>query len=185
MHDIFSREPDPLDGMLRPPSPPDTEALRQTVYTQTRRVLHRRRRVRQFAYAAGLLVSFAAGLLAMRFATPAPIPSPAPEVVVNPPKELPPPDKPPTPPSPTPQETALAQEWRAFDSLKGRGALYREAGDRYLKEENDPQSALRCFSNALDNGTEEDLAISSNDNWLLMAIKDARLKEKNHAKQGG
>jgi hypothetical protein len=183
MHDIFSREPDPLDGMLRPPSPPDNEALHQAVYCRTRRVLHRRRRVRQFAYAAALLVSFAAGLLAMRLATPASIRSP--DVVVTPPKEPPPPDKLPTPPSPPPQESALAQEWRAFDSLKQRAALYREAGTHYMKEENDPQSALRCFSTALDNGTEEDLAISSDDNWLFMAIKDARLKEKNHAKQGG
>ncbi len=54
-----------------------------------------------------------------------------------------------------------------------------------MTEEIDPQSALRCYSNALDNGTEQDLAISSEDNWLLMAIKDARLKERNHAKQGG
>src|SRR5690348_9941457 len=99
MHDIFSREPDPLDGMLRPPSPPDNEALRQTVYRRTRRVLHRRRVVRRFAYAAALLVSFAAGLLAMRLATPAP--TPLPEVVVTRPKEPAPPEQPSVPPNPS------------------------------------------------------------------------------------
>jgi hypothetical protein len=181
MHDIFSRDPDPLDGMLRPQSPPDNEALQQAVYARTQRVLYRRRRVRHFAYAAALLVSFAAGLLAMRVATP-PTSAPAPQVAVIPPKESPPPDK---LASPAEEKSALAQEWQAFDSLKERAALYRQAGDRYMTEENDPQSALRCFSNALDNGTEQDLAISSDDNWLLMAIKDARQKEKNHAKQDG
>lgn len=183
MHDIFSREPDPLDGMLRPPSPPDTEPLRQTVYTQTRRVLQRRRVVRRFAYAAALLVSFAAGWLVTRFTAPAPARSP--EIVVTPPKEPAPPEQPPAPPKPSSVDSALAQEWQAFDSPKDRAGLYRHAGDRYLKEENDLQSALRCFSNALDNGTEQDMAISSEDNWLLMAIKEARLKEKKHAKQGG
>jgi hypothetical protein len=183
MHDIFSRDPDPLDAMLRPPSPPDNEALRQALYSQTRRVLHRRRRLWQFAYAAALLVSFAAGLLVMRFAT-TPTAAPAPVVVVTPPKEPAPPNNPPAPPSPS-SETALAQEWQAFDSDTERAALYQQAGERYMTEENDLPSALRCFSNALDNGSEQDLAISSNDNWLLMAIKDARQKENNHAKQGG
>src|SRR5262245_20213384 len=70
MHDIFSREPDPLEGLLHPPSmPPESEALRQAVYARTRRVLRRRRLLGQFAYAAALLVSFVAGLLVMRLTT--------------------------------------------------------------------------------------------------------------------
>ncbi len=177
MHDIFSREPDPLDGMLRPPSPPENEALRQMVYTRTRRVLHRRRHLRRFAYAASLLVSFAAGLLAMWLTLPdrsASKETPLSAPIAS--KE----EKPAVPPD----DSALAREWIALDSEDHRGERYRQAGDSYMTEEIDPQSALRCYSNALDNGTERDLAISSNDNWLLMAIKDARLKERNHAKQG-
>ena len=187
MHDIYSRDPDPLDGMLRPPSPPDNEALRQAVYTRTRRVLHRRRRVRQFAYAAGLMVSFAAGLLAMWMTMPArsaskDLPSSAPLAAT--------PEKPSAEENPClrrglADESALATEWTAFDSTEHRAELYRKAGDRYMEEENDPLSALRSYGNSLDNGVEQDLAISSDDNWLLMAIKDARQKEKNHAKQGG
>ncbi len=116
MQDIFSREPDPLDGMLRPPSPPENEALRQLVYRRTRRVLHRRRRLRQFAYAASLLMSFAAGLLATWLTLPARsaskgTPPPAPSAS----KE----EKPPTPPD----ESALAREWIALDSEDQRGEL--------------------------------------------------------------
>lgn len=183
MHEIFSREPDPVEGMLRPPLPVDNEALRQAMYTRTRIVLHRRRRLRQFAYAAALLVSFAVGLLAMWMTVPArnaskgsPLPAP---VASRDEPQLP--DAPP----PSSDDSALEREWLAFDSEDHRGELYRQAGDRYIRDKNDPQSALRCYSNALDNGTEQDLAISTDDNWLLMAIKDARQKEKNYAKQGG
>jgi len=188
MHDIISREPDPLDGMLHPPSPPDNEALRQAVYTRTRRVLHRRRRVRQFAYAAALLMAFATGVFVTRMTAQtdagergasAPCSSEQPRVDSSAQQGAD------APRSPLPEDSALTREWIAFDSADHRGELYRQAGDRYMTEENDPQSALRCFSNALDSGTDEDLAISSEDNWLLMAIKDARLKEKNHAKTGG
>jgi hypothetical protein len=183
MHDIFSREPDPLEGMLRsPPMPPDSEALRQQVYTRTRGVLRQRRRWRQFGYAAGLLVAFAAGLLVMRITTrPAAMP-----VVIQPRQQEPrPPDKSPSPSPDNPKPPAFVKEWNAFDSDDQRSDLYRQAGDSYMMDEYDPQSALRCYTNALDYGTEQDLTISADDNWLLMAIKDARQKENNHGKIGG
>jgi hypothetical protein len=179
MHEFFSREPDPIDSMLRPPSPAENEPLRQAVYTQTQRVLHRRRRLRQFAYAASLLLSFAAGALATWTALPARSASkdePLTAPVVS--KETPAAE------NDMAKSPALDDEWIAFDSTERRGELYRQAGDHY-KDENDLQSALRCYGNALDNGTEQDLKISPNDNWLLMAIKNARQKENNHAKQGG
>ena len=178
MHDIFSREPDPLEGMLRPPSvPPESDAIRQAVYARTRNVLRQRRFVRQFAYAAGLLVSFAAGLLVMRVTTrPATVPDlPAHSASKD---ESQPPNEPP----PLLGESALAREWRAFDSDDRRSELYRQAGDAYMEGEFDPQSALRCYTNALEHGTKQDLTISADDNWLLMAIKDARQKEKSYAR---
>jgi hypothetical protein len=181
MHDIVSREPDPLDGLLAPPPLPlDADALRQDVYARTRTILRSRRRLRLFAYAAALLVSFAAGLLAMRSAM-RPAPDPLPDVRVERHEGPPPTYTPPTPPD----ESALAREWIAFDSTDHRRELYQDAGDLYMTAEIDPQSALRCYTNSLDNGTEQDLTISTDDNWLLMAIKDARQKEKDHAKIGG
>jgi hypothetical protein len=182
MHDIFSREPDPLDDMLRPPSvPPESEALRQAVYARTRRVLRRRRVVRQFAYAAAVAAAFTLGFLVLRLVS-RPSPSPQPNETV---KQLPSPQRPDKAPAPVAAEPALVREWQAFESEDHRGELYRQAGDLYMAEENDPQSALRCYANALDNGTKQDLTISGDDNWLLMAIKNARQKESDHAKTGG
>jgi hypothetical protein len=189
MHEFFSREPDPIEAMLHPPLPADNELLRQAVYTQTRRVLHRRRRLRQFAYAASLLLSFVAGAGAMRMT--ARIDSGEQGGIEDrraggvslliPPSH----QGADAPRSRTSDDSALDAEWVAFDSEDHRSELYRQAGDRYIKDENDLQSALRCYGNALDDGSEQDLTISSDDNWLLMAIKDARQREKNYAKQGG
>ncbi len=46
-----------------------------------------------------------------------------------------------------------------------------------MSEEADPQSALRCYAAALDEGKPDDLNVSADDSWLLMAIKNARKKE--------
>jgi hypothetical protein len=180
MHDIFSREPDPLDGMLRPPSPPDTEELRRTVYAQTRRVFHRRRRLRQCAYTIALAASFAAGLLVMRVVAPTTAP-PSPNEIVEK-REAPPPAEKPT--AAEPVAPALVREWQAFNSDDRRAELYLRAGEMYLKE-SDLVSALRCYANSLDNGTERDRNISADDDFLLMAIKNARQKENEYAKHGG
>ncbi len=184
MHEFFSREPDPVEGMLRPPTPTDNEALRQEVYTRTRLLLHRRRHWLQLAYAAALLVSFAVGAGTVRMMPQPSRPELGERVGVSPPV-APRKQGADAPRSPAPDESALAAEYLAFDSEKQRGELYRQAGDRYMTEQSDPQSALRCYVNALDNATEQELTISTNDNWLLMVIKDARQKENNHAKQGG
>ena len=182
MHDIFSREPDPLEDMLHPPSvPPENEALRQAVFARTRPVLRRRRVVRQFAYAAAVAASFALGFLVLRLVS-RPNPSPQPNETVQ---QLPSPQRAEEPPAPVAAEPALVREWQAFESEDHCSELYREAGDLYVAEENDLQSALRCYTNALDMGTKQDLTISADDNWLLMAIKDARQKESDHAKTGG
>ncbi len=186
-HEFFSREPDPIEAMLRPPSQPDSDTLRKSVYAQTIRVLRRRRRLRQFAYAASLLLSFAVGAGTMRMMTrinPGEHESEFSRVGAVSTKIPPSHQGADAPRSPTPDDSALDAEWFAFDSTDRRSELYRKAGDRYIKDQSDLQSALRCYSNSLDDGTERDLAISPDDNWLLMAIKDARQKEKNHAKQG-
>jgi hypothetical protein len=182
MHDIYAREPDPLEGMLAPPPlPADAAALRQELLGQTARALRRRRRGRQLAWAAALAACYAAGLLTMHWAPRPAAVSRGPDALASrdhsqvPPAVFPPADE--------PEKSALQKEWAAVES--GQAALFREAGNLYLDGEGDVQSAVRCYGNALSVGTEADLAISPEDNWLLMAIKDARQKEKRNAKNGG
>ena len=74
----------------------------------------------------------------------------------------------------------MDQEWRAFDSRENRAALFFEVAQRYL-EKQDYDSALRCYRQALDAAPKEELAIRSDDNWLVMALKEARQKENNDA----
>jgi hypothetical protein len=71
----------------------------------------------------------------------------------------------------------VALEWQALEAPAGRPALYRRAADCYLNDEADPQSALRCYAAALDEAGPDDLDLSAEDSWLLMAIKNARKKE--------
>jgi hypothetical protein len=179
MTDIFAREPDPLDDLLAPPPAAGAEALREELLGRTTRLLRRRRRLRRLAWAAALAACYGAGLLtvwwAFRPAPPAPRPQVAPEERAT------------TVPAPEVPASAVAVEERAADDgdLKAQAALYRRAGDLYLREANDLAAALRCYGNALDAGGDADLAVAPSDNWLLMSIKNARQKEKRHAHNGG
>jgi hypothetical protein len=163
-------DPEALDALLAPPTPPgDGAALRQRLLERTLRGLRGRRRRRHLVAAAALLACCAAGLLAPHRTGPAPAPrqrvegkGPAPGV--------------PGPAAPAP--SAVALEWQAVEAAGKRPELYRQAADRYLGAEDDPRSAVRCYGLALDDGRAEDLTISPQDSWLLMAIKDARKKEK-------
>lgn len=168
---------DPLEAFLRQPpaagaNPPWREALRD----QTVKVLWRRRVGRRLRALAGLAACFLAGVAA-RHCWPEPPPAPGPVEVVQAPA---PKEEPPLPAPPVQPPTPLELEWQAFDSTQNRAALYRQAGDRYLGEQ-DFASALRCYAQALNAASEAELAISPDDNWLVMALKDARRKERTHA----
>lgn len=174
-------ERDPLEELLAPPAPADAEALRQSVLVATTRRLRLRRLLRRAALVATLAACFAAGMLTMRLLTPA-----ARAVVeVSPAPEGPKPEAPPAPgtvpTAPAPELERLARQ--AADAR--RAALLRQAGDRYLNEENDPEAALRCYTKALEAGAPDDAKFSPDDNWLLMAIKNAREKEARHANNDG
>ena len=67
-------------------------------------------------------------------------------------------------------------------SREKQADFFRLAGARHVAEGGDLQAALRCYRQSLDAGSEEDLAVKPEDDWLLMALKDARKKEKQHAK---
>ena len=79
----------------------------------------------------------------------------------------------------------LVERWGERAGDDRRAAVYRQAGDRYLAEGGDLESALRCYRNALDAGPEEGTTISADDTWLMMVLKDARQKEKRNAPTDG
>jgi hypothetical protein len=172
--DFFDKAPDPLEALLAPPVAPGGDAgLREAVFRRTAEVLRRRRRLRALARGGALAACYLAGLLATHGLEHRPPAAPT-ESLTRPPQA----GAPVVPPAAV---SALAAEWQAFDSPDRGAELYRRAGDRYLTEEADPLAAVRCYGNALNSGTAQDLAFDANDSWLLMAIKDARQKEKRDA----
>jgi hypothetical protein len=74
----------------------------------------------------------------------------------------------------------VEMEWRAFDSRDNRAALFFEVAQRYF-DAKDLDSAVRCYRQAFDASPKEDLAIRADDNWLVMALKEARQKENDNA----
>ena len=164
-------ERDPLEELLAPPQPAGAEVLRQTVLTTTTRRLLRRRWLRRAALTTALAACFAAGMLAMRLLTPAaPQTTPDQESVQR--RQEPP---------PVPRNETPAPPEREADVA----AVLLRVGDRYLNEGGDPEAALRCYTRALNASSAEDARFSPDDNWLLMALKNAREKEARHANNGG
>ncbi len=172
MSEHVTSDPDPLGDLLAPPAPAVDDNLRGDLRERTGRVVRWRRRWRRLARAAALAACYAAGLLTMQVPQrPDGRRSPEMTSQTEPPKE-----------EAIPPASALALEWKALDSPQPRPDLYRRAGDRYLDDEKDPESALRCYGQALDAAGEVGRAVAAEDSWLLMAIKNARQKEKRDAK---
>lgn len=178
--------PDPLDELLRPSAAAGSdETLRRRLLDQTTRALRSRRRRRVVAWAVALAACYLAGVLTVYgFGPPRieriEIVQKAPGPKPSPPQPLPAPAAPDASP-----DAAVAAEWKAFDADQHQSELYRQAGDHYMNEDADPASALRCYGQALNGASDKDLAISANDDYLLMLVKNARQKEKEHAKNGG
>jgi hypothetical protein len=169
MSDIQADPPevDPLEELLRPhPLPADGEALRQGLRQRTTRWVRRRQRLRLLAWVAALVSCYFAGLATLR--VPRLVPRPT-EPIARQAARTP---------------SAAELEWQALEGTRGKAERYRAAGDRYL-EEADPEGAVRCYGASLDEATEEERTISASDSWLLLAIKEARQKEKDDAKKGG
>lgn len=160
------------------------EELRQRLLTETTRVVRRRRRVRQAALIAAFIACYGGGLASSRW-----ISSRAPEqgqvIIVPPPSPAPPAPKKVEPLEAARAGSPVELEWQALDHPDRRWELYRRAGDLYLNESGDLQAALRCYRGALDVASAKDLHVSVEDSWLLMALKEAKQKEKNHASTGG
>jgi hypothetical protein len=153
---------DPLEALLAPhPVPLDR---REEVFENTLFALRKQRRLRRWTGVARMCSFYAAGLLTAFAFQPPPVEKPVAVVRTQPPADA-------------PAAPANRLEWQALDDPGSAVGLYRRAADQYLAEDN-PAEAVRCYGNSLDAGRAEDLEVSSDDSWLLMAIKHARKKER-------
>src|SRR5260370_19313592 len=158
-------EMDPIEGLLRHDSSGETnDSLRHVIQEKTLRVLRRRRWLRRGGWLAGLAACYVAGILTMWMwpasevnRTVAIAPNPNADTQVNGAPAVPELQSPTDAQSP---ESALALEWKALDSLKKRPDLFRLAGDMYLQD-NDLESATRCYRGALEDASDQDLKISA------------------------
>ena len=164
--------PDPLQELLQPLPAREPMGLRERMRDQTSRLVRRRLILRRVATAvvaaACLLVAALVGYVIRPKLEPIPTTPPfveaprAPEI----PQEAP--------------VNPVDLEWQAFDSQKNRAASYFLAGNKYLEASEDVESALRCYTQALNACTPAELEITPDDNWLVVTLKNARLKERSH-----
>ncbi len=148
---------------------PADEGLRSSILQRTTRVVRRRRIAKRVAIGVVCVVCYSAGLLTTRWFASA---NPSAEVVaVN--SEQPVPTT-----EPLGQSSPWTLEWQAVDSAVNRPDLFKQAGDRYLHEFGDLAAAVRCYRSALEIGSAADTTVGPDDSWLLIALKQAKAKEK-------
>jgi hypothetical protein len=168
---------DPLEELLQPPMSPNPVDLRERLRARTTRHVRRRLWVRRLSLGGALAASLLliAGILYVVWPPRAPLDIPDTPMVVAPPIR-----------AEVPQAVVslevspVALEWQAFDSKENRAAVYFQAGNQYLATTQDFESALRCYSQALDACSDQELEITPDDTWLLMTLKNARRKETVH-----
>jgi hypothetical protein len=183
--------PEPLENFLEaPPSLPVGAAMQDLLLEKTAALLPKprwwRRRPVVAGIAASILVAIVSAYFAWRLGNVEPLPKN--DVVERGNERLPLKETPKPQPSPEEQKppAALVQvnpvelEWTAFDAAddQQRVRLYFQAGDLYLEKQNDYDSALRCYSQALHYCEARELDFNPNDNWLVMALKRDHRKEK-------
>jgi hypothetical protein len=168
--------PDPLERFLQqPPGAPPSAELRESLFRQTAAGL-RRSRWRRWPVAVGaaaaIVLVLVSGYLAVRLTRIEPPPIPV--IVEHKPEPAPPP-----PVIAAAPVHPLVLENNAFDAEddRQRVRLYFQAGDLYFEQNQDIESALRCYHQALAYCAARDLEIDVNDNYLVMSLKRERRRE--------
>jgi len=145
--------------------------LRGAVFAQTIGVIRFRRRLKKCALAGSLLGCYLAGMMTMGLWRPTSGGRPQPStehVAAN------------LEPSPLPGPVGIADKQIAAEKMTCAEVLRRSA-DRHLLDSGDVKRAVRNYKTFLELSSAEQRAISpTQDNWLLMALKDARSKEMKH-----
>jgi hypothetical protein len=162
------------DELLDPRPAIANDALREELLMRTARRVRFRRWWRYGKQVGLSAICFAAGAAAM-LARPTPSPSivyvdrdvPPPAVKIEPPAE-----------PPRPRSAAELELEAEKATVKAESARrFRQAGDHYIRDHADVQSALRCYRNFLDEADPADLPVSREDTWLLTSLKRAREQE--------
>jgi hypothetical protein len=165
------------DDELLTPKSGTNEELRQAILSRSLRSVRWRHRQRLAARGAVCAVCFLAGAATVWLR-----PAREPDVVTVFVREESSPvaNAPGSPVEPrrlSPGELELEAEKTLVKADSAR--LFREAGDRYVNERADYQSALRCYRNFLDEASPEACTVSAEDTWLLTSLKRAREQETN------
>jgi hypothetical protein len=165
------------DELLTPMPGSPNERLRAELLGRTTRRVQFVRRARVAARVGVCLACFGAGA-ATTFLRPAPEPQTVyVEVSAAPVAGAAgsPPEPPPVARARSPAELELQAEQAPGKAEAAR--LFREAGDRYLRDYADYRAALRCYRNFLDEADPDALSVSADDTWLLTSLKRARAQE--------
>ena len=176
---------DDLDDLLSPRSGAARAELRDTLLRQTERRLTHDRWVRRGTRAALVAGVFAIGGLLGWVARPSPVPEPmpvpVPEIVaipvIVPVLQSPVAD---APSSPYLSATEVELRAEIADDRNAAAALYRQAGDAFLRDQN-YTNATRCYRLFLQRGGDTALSLDTSDSWLLVSLKNAAFKEKSDA----
>jgi hypothetical protein len=172
---------DPLEDMLGRSSPEAPEVLRSRVLESTAPILRRRRVVRDTIRTVGAMILGSVMTFVM-LRSSSTQPAPAPEPIA---KETPP-AAPREVPKHSSSESRTSQpalspaesEWQAFDAPESeRARRYFDAGDRYLKETNDLDAAMRCYRLAFRYATPAERRIRPTDSWLVATLKSETFPE--------
>ena len=163
------------DELLSPRTGSSNETLRHSILSKSTRSVRWRHRQRLAFRVLVCVVFFLSGAATVWFR-----PAREPEVITVFVREEPNPvaDAPGSPvPRLSPSELELEAEKTLVKAESAR--LFREAGDRYVHDRADYQSALRCYRNFLDEADPEARIVTPEDTWLLTSLKRAREQETN------
>lgn len=163
------------DDLLTPRPASANDALRAELLGQTAQRVRLVYRARLATRVGVCLACFAAGV-GITFLRPAPEPRVVYVEVPGPPVADAT-DSPVERPSVvvlSPADLELQAEQASAKAESAR--LFREAGDRYLRDYADYRAALRCYRNCLD-ADPDALTVLPDDTWLLTSLKRARAQE--------
>src|SRR5262245_3719408 len=167
--------PDDLDVLLAPPAGTATDAMRAQIQQRTSRQVRYRLFVRRGRLMIALAACYLTGMVTIDVLHSRTQPVSVGIVQAKPEVTI----------VLVPVERARDVELRAEQAEAAEQAqVYFTAGRRYAEEAGDWNSALRCYRNALDADQAQAEKIDpDHDDWLTMALKLDRQKEKENAKR--